>query len=193
MNAITGKNVIFSLLLAIGLVASFWLASDLLTPTAKEQANQPQTPDSFMTDVHYVDFDNQGQWQSTLDVKHMVHYSQQDTAELEQPRLISKGKDQLTWIITADRGISHNGGKMLDLHGHVVVQRFENATQKTMQLNTESLTAYPKKKYANTDQPVTITQTGSVMKAIGMTADLNTGDIKLLNQAQGVYEPAQKP
>lgn len=191
MNAASGKNLIFTFLLMIGLVVSFWLARDLLSPAAAEQGKEANTPDSYMNDVHYVQYDNQGHWQSTLDVKHMVHYSQQDTAKLEQPRLISTGKDKLIWIITADHGISHDGGKVLDLQGHVVVQRLDNGTQKTMQLNTESLVAYPKKKYAETNQPVTITQPGSVMKAIGMTADMNTGDIKLLNQAQGVYEPTQ--
>ncbi|MBV9576025.1 MAG: LPS export ABC transporter periplasmic protein LptC, partial [Gammaproteobacteria bacterium] len=56
-------------------------------------------------------------------------------------------------------------------------------------IKTSTLTVYPNKKLAQTNAFITMIQPSLLVKAIGMQADMNTGDIKLLTQARGEYVP----
>ena len=57
-------------------------------------------------------------------------------------------------------------------------------------MKTASLTVFPDKQQASTDNAIVITQPDTVIHAVGMLADLNEGTVKLLSQAKGDYVPS---
>lgn len=188
MTYFSRKNILLTLLLISMLLASIWLSHQSYLSLGGDSNNQPSTPDAYMTDVSYTQFDQQGQWRTRLDSPKIVHYAEQDTATLETPQLISRTPDQLTWVITADHGKSQQGLKVINLTDNVKIQRTKDSTKQTTTLTTTAMTAYPEQKFAKTDQPVKIVEPGITMNATGLTADLNTGDINLLSGVQGSYE-----
>lgn len=187
MTHLSRKNIFLTLLLIGMLLISIWLSRESYL-SLHDDNNQPSTPDAYMTEVSYTQFDAQGRWRTRLNSPKIVHYSEQDSATLDSPQLISRTPDQLTWIITADHGTSQQGLKTVVLTDNVKIQRIRDSTKQVTTLTTTSMTAYPEQKIAKTDQPVKIVEPGITMNAVGLTADLNTGDINLLSGVQGNYE-----
>lgn len=188
MTHINRKNFILTAILLGALVASGWLARQSFLNLDDTNPSQPTTPDAFMTEVNYTHYNTQGDFRCRIYAPKVIHFPEQDTATFTNPKMVALTENQLTWVITADRGISHQGMKVLDLYDHVVVQRLNAAKQKTLTMTTTQLTAFPQQRFARTDQPVTIIQPGSVVNSVGLTADLNKGEIQLLSQVQGTYE-----
>ncbi len=182
------KNLILSVLLLLALVSSWWLIRNSFTTDTAENINLPNTPDSYMVQAHYTHYNQQGQLLSSVSSPHLIHYPKQDTSILDKPRLEFHAANGQTWIITADHGVSKYGVKVVYLTDNVKVERIDKQTRKTMTMTTTALTAYPPQDYAETNEPVTIVQPGSVINSVGLTANLKTGDITLLSNAQGVYE-----
>lgn len=187
MNRRSSKTSIIALLLITALVLSIWFISNFLKSEKTSKPSSNNTPDSFMANVEYTLYDKTGNWQTRFSTPHLTHFNKNDTSIITTPHMISKGEQQLTWVITADKGISNHGGKSIDLKSNVKIVRLTNDTNKTADLTTSELTAFPKEKLAKTTQPVRITQPGSEVESIGLTANLKTGDINLLSASQGVY------
>ncbi len=187
----TGKNVILSSALLITLSLSWWLVNASFTQNHTNAAsNSPTTPDGFMTEANYTHFDQNGDVQSQLYSPKVTHFSENDTSFLEKPALVMHTLDHQTWLISAENGSSTHGTKEILLKDNVKVQRTKVLQNTTSTLTTELLRAYPDTNLAETDQPVTIIQPGSIVKSVGMTANLKTGDINLLSEAQGTFLPA---
>ncbi len=186
-NLLISKNVLLSLLLLGSFALSGWLIH-LSLQSETNSPNHPTTPDGFMTEAHFTQFNRQGDWQNSFYAPQVRHYRYKNSAELMEPRIISQGSDQLKWIITAQSGFSENDGAVVYLKDNVQITRLNEATQKTTILKTVAMTAYPRRQYLTTDQPVTITELGSIIHSQGLTADLNTGDISLLANVRGTYQ-----
>ncbi len=175
-----------SILLALGV--SLWLMRQSLLSVDETNISQSTTPDAYMVNAKYTSFDAKGHWTSRIDAVRVTHYPDQDTALFESPKMIALANNASTWEVIADHGTSKQDMKVLYLLGHVVVDRIDAIQGKNLTLNTSALTTWPKQKFAQTDQPVIIIQPGSVVHAIGLTADMNTGDIHLLSQVHGTYQ-----
>lgn len=184
------KTILTTLLFSIACLFSGWLAYYSLGSLGVNYSSKPDTPDTFMTNIRYIDYDPHGSWESTFSSPQIVHYPKKNTAFLDDPQLISKGENHLIWFITAKHGVTEQDGQVVYLKDQVRIKRVDNATQKNLLLTTTALTAYPKRKYIETDQPLTILQPGSTTRSVGLTADLNTGNIELLAKTDTVY---QKP
>ncbi len=191
-SRIPSKTALLSLLLIASLILSGWLARNLLISSNNVKSNQANTPDAFMTGMHYTQYDPQGKWKSSLDAERMVHYSAQDTAVFDKPVMVSRDENQLTWIISANHSTTKHGSNIVYLKDNVQIQRFDATNQKNLDLITSTLTAYPKQHTMETNQPVTIVQPGSVVNAVGLTGNMQTGDINLLSNTHGVYQEVAK-
>jgi len=56
-------------------------------------------------------------------------------------------------------------------------------------MKTDSLTVFPHQKVVSTKDAVVILQPDLTIHAIGMTANIDEGTVKLLSQARGEYAP----
>lgn len=170
-------------------VASIWLAQYSLSTFEVKSTHQSDRPDAYMRDVTFVHYDHQGLQESTFYSPSMLHYPKKDTAVLQKPKLIARGENALIWVITANTGIAQNHARVIYLKGDVRIERKNTATQKITVLTTTALVAYPKEKYMVTQEPVVVTQPGSVIRGTGFAANLASGEIRLLSQTESVYEP----
>jgi len=177
-----------NIILFVLLLLSIWLAYSSLSNLGVDKgSNRPDTPDSFMNEVYFTRFNQQGMVENSFYTPQLVHYPQQNISKLDKPRLNTVGENGLRWIITADHGIAENGGERIFLNDHVIIQRIEKDANKNATLVTSALTSYPKRKYLETNQLVTLTQLGSMITSIGFNADLNSGDITFLSDTHSTY------
>ena len=97
------------------------------------------------------------------------------------------------WHITADRGIGQHPAlsqsfEKMDLDGNVKISRapVQHHHALNWHLNTILLTLT--EKLAETSSPVTVYGPESTIHAIGLKANLETGDVEFLKQVQTQYD-----
>lgn len=181
-------NGLFLLAIFVSFLAikKFHLSSDL-----SATKDNPNTPDAYMMNVTYLTTNDQGQRDIIVFSPHVDHYQVGDRNHFQQP-VIKLSKDDQQWIITSKEAKSFNGTNRLVLNKHVVVQQLPSKNKQGTTLLTESLTAFPKQDLVTTQQRVTIKQPGLNITGVGMKGDLKNGNIQLLSQTKGQYEPSKR-
>ncbi len=149
--------------------------------------SKPGHYDSFMTNVHGIKLDKLGNPHSELYSPNMKHYLKNDTTIAVKPKFIFYSKDGPPWHVKADHGKATNGDKLIYLWGNVYMRQLPGPGSHDATITTTSATLYPDRSYAETDQPVTVRQPGSIMHGVGMQANLKKGTIKILSKTKGMY------
>ncbi len=188
------RNLYLTLILIFTLILTTVLMNHTLRPAFfTRPAPSKDSPDSFMKNIHYAQFNEQGELSNQLNANSITHFANSDTAIINQPYLIYYTEAGYHWTIAGDYANSQHSLQEIDVRDNVKIEKINQKThQVEMTITTSQASAYPKKKYAFTDAPVTITQLDSVVNSVGMTVDLATGEVKLLSDAKGVYQNEKK-
>ena len=98
------------------------------------------------------------------------------------------------WQLQAKQGKVIRGNHKIVLWNHVIIGRKGNAYASPITLTTNTLTLYPKRRFAETAAPVTIFQPGTanVTTAIGMHVNAKTHTATLLSHVHSVFDPHAK-
>ena len=81
------------------------------------------------------------------------------------------------------------GGDRLDLEGGVRAARLVEASTDAMLMETERITVYGRQERAETDAPVKLSSAMASLTGVGMKVDLARGQMTLLSQVRGHYDP----
>ncbi len=178
------KQYLIVFLLLFCATLSLWLAFKLPAPSSTTPA-LPETQKSYMTDVVITRMNpDSGKPQDELQTPLMVHYEGKTT--ITQPHfIIFQINGQQPWNLSGDHGETQSGMDILNLWGNVVLAEAPGPQNQAMTITTSAVTIYPKKKYAETVQPVVGSQPGNVLQAIGMHTDFKTGIVTLLSNVRG--------
>jgi LPS export ABC transporter protein LptC len=178
-------NSFFFLALIVSIFAIKQLLKNNDTPITKDN---PHTPDSYMVNVSYLRTNEQGTRDILVFSPFVTHYQTQDSSILKAP-IIKLFKNEQQWIATSDEAKSYNGSLRFELLKNVKVCQLASKDKAQTTLLTESLTAYPKQNLVTTQDRVTIQQPGLTITGIGLKGDLKNGNIQLLSQTKGHYDP----
>jgi lipopolysaccharide export system protein LptC len=107
----------------------------------------------------------------TIDATSLVHYYDDDTGDLTEPRIVGSKRGRPEMRIRAERGHTTADGEEVRLYGNVVVNRAAFATAPPMIAKSEYMLAHPDREVVETDQPVEIIRGGSNVHATGMQYD----------------------
>lgn len=185
------KKIILLSILVAAVAFSFWIIRT--SRSIKPIKSQLHTPDSFMTNIAAVQIDKFGKPINTFAATKAFNYKQDDKNNFDNPFIVHYVPNAPPWHISAKYGQSINNGKKIIFTKNVKVHQLPGLNSHNLTLTTTKLTYYPKKAFAITYQPVTIIQPGSIVHAIGLTADLNKNVINLMSKAHGQYgKPANK-
>lgn len=183
------RNILISTLLILSVGLSTWsiLVSNR-APTVIHKTNE-NLPDAFMEDIVALILNKQGTPVLKVVAPKMTHYSNDDATEIQNPIVTIYRNSPNPWKVHSDFAKTIKGISEILFWSHVVIHHLEDQANPTTTMQTTSLTVYPDKQTAQTDQPITIQQPDSTVQAVGMTADINDGTIKLLSKAKGEYVP----
>jgi lipopolysaccharide export system protein LptC len=130
----------------------------------------------------------------TLSAKKMVHYPDDDTTLLTQPRLVSMGaEDKAPVTITSNQALVSSNGEDVYFQDNVRVTRAAFRDASEMQMRTSYLHVIPDDNIASTDRPVTITDAATTVTAAGLELNSDTRMLKLHGRVHGIYDPAKAP
>ena len=175
------------LLLASLAGLTFWLDQAVQLPAPTGAAAKRHDPDYFVDGLSAVKMNPEGKVNYTLAADKMVHYPDDDTTHLTNPRWVSLSPGKAPVTITADQGLVSSNGENVYFQDHVRVERDPSGTQSRLVLETSFLHVIPDQDIAKTDRPVTIMDANTVVHAVGLELNSETRVLKLLANVKGVY------
>ncbi len=185
---LTLKNVLISFLLFVAVGLSSW--SIIISKKKPVYIPKDQgVPDSYMENITATIIDKTGFQVLKIESPKMVHYSKNDTMDITTPHITFFRQSPEPWHINSDFAKATQGIEQILFWSNVVIHHNEDIAAHTTTMKTETLTVFPAKKIASTQDAVLITQPDTTIRAIGMWANLNDGIIKLLTDTKGEYAP----
>jgi lipopolysaccharide export system protein LptC len=174
------------LLFALGLL-TFWLER-----TARVEETHPSLhrhdPDYIVNNFKITGYGPGGLAESTLSARKMVHYPDDDSTDLDAPRVFNTKPGEAPMTLVADRGALSQDGEDTFLYDNVLVVRKEIPLQPEMRMQTDFLHVVRSRSLVLTDRNVAITEVGRSLTARGMEYD-NAARLLLLHEkVRGRFE-----
>ncbi len=180
-------------LIGIALVGSLVIgAAVFFQPTLPEEEAEPvlkasDEPDLLIEDAVIRDYRDTGALRYLLRSPLIEHFEADALTLLTEPDLTLHDAPQPPWQITARTGVIKNasqsqraGNEKVELVDDVqMLQVFEDGRR--YDLRTPSITIYPDREYAETDQNVMITTHAGRTKAVGLQGSLSKGLLKMFS------------
>lgn len=184
----TYKNTILSvtMILAVGMTIFITLINQ---PDNSRKKNDASIPDAYMENVNAVILDKVGKVTMKIVTPKMIHYAKNDTTDFIDPQITLYHKSPNPWFIASKTAKAWHGIDNLVFNTDVTIHHPADYNNPATLIKTSTLTVHPNENTAETAEPITMIQPNSIMKAIGMHADMDSGNIRLLSQAQGEYVP----
>ena len=144
--------------------------------------------DFFIVKGEYTVFDEHGELSSIMKSDEAKHYPNNNSAILKNPNLLIYREDNPPWRLTADNGEYDMNDENLTFTQNVKIIR-EEGLEKPWTLKTESLTFLNKTRFITTNQPVTISDSISILEGVGMNAWVDEKKLELTSNVRGNYAP----
>ena len=172
-------TLILSALLIGGLaVGSYWLAQQarLSDPVPRKTGHDIDYTASGIT---LTRMDVSGRAQYVVDAKTLVHYLDDDSAELTEPRMVGAKLDRPEMRVRADVGKTNGDGDEVRLFGNVVLVRQPWRGTAELVAKGPYMQAFPEREVLVSDQPIEVTRGGSRVTANAMQYDNGTRNLHL--------------
>ncbi|MBL8474024.1 MAG: LPS export ABC transporter periplasmic protein LptC [Rhodocyclaceae bacterium] len=170
---------------------SFWLRQTAEHESPGRSGTMRHDPDSIVEKLSVRRFGADGSLQSELGAVRLVHYADDDTSFVEQPRYMFANRDGPVNISAA---VAHIGeaGKRVELQNDVMVRRPAQRKTPERVLTTTHLTIFPDDQLVRTDAPVDIVEGKSHMRGVGLEADGINGYVTLQSRVSGTFDRRKK-
>lgn len=180
---------LFPLLLLLALAAaSFWLERAVQAPEYDKTGKLRHDPDFIAEDFGITKMGADGKPEYSLSAARMLHYPDDESTDIVEPRLVQRHDDAAPIVIRADRGLLSRNGEQASFFGNVVVVREASAQRSELRVQTEYLQIDPDRNLASTNRPVTITEGRSRLAGVGMEFNNKTRQFSLLSQVRGTFD-----
>lgn len=183
-------------LLGALVLVTYWLVqnSPILGDGGPERPVSAK-PDAYFHHFRIVGFDQQGQWLMQISGDRAQHMAQQDTYEIEQPRMLKRSNaDSAPMRLSADRAIASEEGQRMELFGQALIEQdaytdARGQKKAAQELRSEYLLIDDRKKTVETQQPVTLVRGNDVFKADRMVASQQENRLQMDGRVRGTLMP----
>lgn len=186
----TDRLVTWSPLILIGLLAAltFWLDQKVQPPARLPDGSSRHDPDFIVEGFAAVQMNPDGSRRYALSAKRMVHYPDDDSTELELPKLVYFDYQRAPVTVRSDTARTTRGGDDVFFEGDVQVVRSAYDTNPELGIFTSYLHVIPDQDLARTDRLVRMVEGKSTASSVGLEFDNRTRQITLLSDAKVSYE-----
>ena len=167
--------VLSTLIIAFALTIN-WFTTE---PEEKFDFTPRNEPDLYMLNATINQFGPEGELQHRIAADRFTHFPLTDVTTMKFPALVlGRTRDSDPWEITSSKGrilpSSDYREEVVELWSNVLASQSGIGNQ-FVSFQTQSLTVYPERDYAETDEPVFIKNQSGRTTAAAMRAFLNTG------------------
>jgi lipopolysaccharide export system protein LptC len=186
------RRLALILVLALVGIAAWWFRRDESREAVAPEPDRHR-PDYIADDLLVLTMDEQGRLARRLQTPQMRHYPDDDSTELEQPRLTVFRRDGPPWVARSRTGwIARDGAEVL-LRGDVRVDREGFAESPPIALRTRWMVVLEQTDYARSDRFVELMRGDDWITAEnGM--EVWFGEpmrVRLFGRSRGVYHVAE--
>jgi len=192
MSFLTRARYWLSLLPLIGLLgATYWLNLQVQPGPSRLDNNKRHDPDAIIENFSATKLNEQGAPSFIMAAKKMLHYPDDDSTTLEEPRITMLSADHPAIHATARSGTISSKGDEIFLQEDIRVIRDASTRQDALTLQTEYLHIIPDQNLTNTDRAVTVADAHDTIHAVGLEMNSQTRTLKLLSQVRSEHVPAK--
>lgn len=175
------------ILLALLAALTFWLDRKV-QPTARlPDGSTRHDPDFIIEGFSAVQMNPDGTRRYALSAKSMTHYPDDNSTQLEAPRLVYFDYQRAPVTVRSDTAEATQGGTDVYFHGDVQVLRSAYGANAELAMFTSYLHVVPDRDFAQTDKPVRIVEGNSTASAVGLEFDNQTRQVRLLSEVKANY------
>lgn len=180
------------LLMALLALGTWWLVNNS-TVTGAERATGParHVPDYTMGNFTVQRFAREGALRVQIEGTVLRHYPDNDTLEVDQPRIRAYAADGQVTVATAARAISNGDGTEVQLLGGAQVVRQAATPGDEVEFRGEFLHAFLDTQVVRSHLPVTVRRGAAVLNAA--TLDYRHADqrVQLNGRVRATFAPAR--
>jgi len=179
----------FPLLLMLALAGlTFWLERMVREEERIHPSLRRHDPDFVVDRLTHTRFNLQGLVESTLAAAKMLHYPDDDSTDLVEPRMVQTKPDEPRVTMTADRGTLSQDGEEIFLYGNVLIVREARPGGFERRMRTSFLHVVQGRSIMLTDRDVVITEEDRVLSGRGMEYRNDTQELFLRERVRGKFE-----
>ncbi|WP_205617142.1 LPS export ABC transporter periplasmic protein LptC [Pelomicrobium methylotrophicum] len=177
------------LLLAALAALTYWLDRSVQPPAPDRTASLRHDPDFIAEGFSAVQLGPDGRSRYVISGQRLIHYPDDDTAHVEEPRVLVTEPDKPPVRISARRGMVSADAEHVYLMDEVRIERSGQGEESEAVLTTRFLHLLPKEELARTDEPVTLQNANTVIHGVGLEFNHKTR-IVTIHQVKGRYAQA---
>jgi len=186
-----GRSAIWFPLLLLAMLAALtlWIDRTVQPPQPKIDGSSRHDPDYKLNNFSTTKSDLSGNPRYVLSATELVHYPDDDSAELARPRFTQYATHKPYTQIQGQRGQVSSNGDDVYFMDHVQLVRASTPGRGELTLLTEYLHLIPDQDLAVTDKPVSILQAPhTVVRGTGMEFNKKERTLKLFGRVHVHYE-----
>lgn len=183
------RLITWSPLILVALLAtmSFWLDRKVQPPEHRPDGSSRHDPDFIIEGFSAVKMNPDGTRRYALAAKRMVHFPDDNSTQLDLPRLAYFDYQRAPVTIRSETAESVQGGDDVFFYGDVQLIRAAYASNAELGVFTSFLHVIPDKDLAKTDKPVRMVEGNSTASSVGLEFDNVVREIKLLSEVKASY------
>ncbi len=183
---------LFPLLLMLSLaLLTFWLER-----TARIDQSHPSLrrhdPDYLVHNFRIVGYGTTGAQESMLTARKMVHYPDDDSTDLDAPRVLQTKAGEAPMTLTADRGALSQDGEDTFLYDNVLLVRSAIPQLPEMRMETSFLHVVRARSIFRTDREIAIHEDGRDLTGRGLEYNNESRVLQLRAKVRGRFEPRKQ-
>ena len=159
-------------LFPLGLMLSLALLTFYLERTVREDDSPPalrrHDPDYLVTNFTTTTYNRDGAAETVMSAAQMVHYPDDDTTELHEPRVLQSKPNEPRYSVRAERGQLSRDGDEVFLYGGVLLVREASEHGPEARMTTEFLHILRDRSLVRTDKEVKIVEGSRSLEGRGM-------------------------
>lgn len=170
-------------LLAI-LAMTYWLDQQAKPEATATDKTKQHTPDAIIDNLHAVTLSLDGTPRFLMSAKQLVHYADDDSTELNAPKLTGHSPLRPDIQMTALKGRLSSQGDVIELYDNVEIVRAASASRGALLVKTDYVKVMPDEETASTPNAVTVEEEDAHLSALGMELDNRAQTLKLLSKVK---------
>ena len=179
---------LFPLLLMLSLaLLTFWLER-----AARMDQGHPSLrrhdPDYLVHNFRIVGYGPAGAPESMLSARRMVHYPDDDSTNLDSPRVLQTKTGEAPMTLTADRGALSQNGEDTFLYDNVLLVRSAIPQLPEMRMETSFIHVVRARSLFRTDREIAIHEDGRLLTGRGLEYDNESRVLQLRAKVRGRFE-----